>query len=59
MEIGEIAPAPAGDPYFLRRFAGMVDHDDPSTAFSRLRRAHQTRRARADDQDIYLNRVHN
>jgi hypothetical protein len=54
MDVGEVAPASAGDPDLLCGLAGMVDHDYAPAALSCLYRAHQPRRTRSDNENICM-----
>ena len=54
MNIGEIAPAPAGDQDFLPNAIGMLKHSDATPAFAGFDRAEESRSAAAEDDNIKL-----
>lgn len=53
VEVGEVAAPATGNADLLARPSGVVEQQDRPSALARLDRAHQARRARADDDHIH------
>jgi hypothetical protein len=57
MQIREVASPSAGDEYFGAHALSVVEHEHGAAAFSALQSAHQSRRARSDDDDVFFHRI--